>query len=83
VYTQAGTAPSTRLSYTNLQQQEYNWGTSELFKWKAYTGKETEGVLYKPEDFDPKKKYPMIVYMYERNNNTYIITRRLHQHLRV
>ncbi|MES2332876.1 MAG: prolyl oligopeptidase family serine peptidase [Bacteroidota bacterium] len=70
VYTQAGTSPSTRLSYTNLQQQEYNWGTSELFKWKAYTGKETEGVLYKPEDFDPKKKYPMIVYFYERNNNT-------------
>jgi dipeptidyl aminopeptidase/acylaminoacyl peptidase len=70
VYTQAGTSAPTRLSYTNLQQQEYNWGTSELFKWKAYTGKETEGVLYKPEDFDPKKKYPMIVYMYERNNNT-------------
>ncbi len=70
VYTQVGTSAPTRLSYTNLQQQEYNWGTSELFKWKAYTGKETEGVLYKPEDFDPKKKYPMIVYMYERNNNT-------------
>ncbi len=59
-----------QLSSTNPQQAAYNWGTSELFKWKAYTGKETEGVLYKPEDFDPKKKYPMIVYFYERNNNT-------------
>lgn len=54
----------------NPQQANYNWGTSELFTWKAYTGKETEGILYKPEDFDPKKKYPMIVYFYERNNNT-------------
>ncbi len=61
---------ATQLSHTNPQQANYNWGTAELFKWKAYTGKETEGILYKPEDFDPKKKYPMIVYFYERNNNT-------------
>ncbi len=70
LYVQQGTGTATRLSQTNPQQKEYNWGTAELFKWKAYTGKETEGVLYKPEDFDPKKKYPMIVYFYERNNTT-------------
>ncbi len=58
------------LHQPNKQQDNYNWGTAELFKWKAYTGKETEGILYKPEDFDAKKKYPMIVYFYERNNNT-------------
>ncbi|MDI9364837.1 MAG: prolyl oligopeptidase family serine peptidase [Flavobacterium sp.] len=63
-------ADEVKLSSTNTQQANYNWGTSELFKWKAYTGKETEGVLYKPEDFNPKKKYPMIVYFYERNNET-------------
>ena len=54
----------------NPQQGNYNWLNSELFKWKAFTGKQVEGVLYKPEDFDPKKKYPMIVYFYERNNQT-------------
>lgn len=59
-----------KLTNTNPQQASYNWGTAELFKWKAYTGKETEGILYKPEDFDAKKKYPMIVYFYERSNNT-------------
>lgn len=59
-----------QLSNTNPQQANYNWGTSELFTWKAYTGKQTEGVLYKPEGFDPAKKYPMIVYFYERNNTT-------------
>ena len=54
----------------NAQQANYNWGTAELFKWKSYTGKEAEGIVYKPEDFDPKKKYPMIAYFYERNANT-------------
>jgi dienelactone hydrolase len=53
------------LSAINQQQKNYNWGTAELFKWKAYNGKESEGIVYKPEDFDPKKKYPMICYFYE------------------
>lgn len=59
-----------QLTNLNPQQASYNWGTSELFKWKAYTGKLTEGILYKPENFDSTKKYPMIVYFYERNNQT-------------
>lgn len=59
-----------QLAATNAQQNEYNWGTAELFTWKAYTGKLTEGILYKPENFDATKKYPMIVYFYERNNQT-------------
>jgi dipeptidyl aminopeptidase/acylaminoacyl peptidase len=58
-----------QLSALNPQQSQYLWGTASLYKWKAYTGKLTEGILYKPENFDPKKKYPMIVYFYERNNN--------------
>jgi dipeptidyl aminopeptidase/acylaminoacyl peptidase len=58
------------LTDLNPQQSNYLWGSAELFKWKAYTGKLTEGVLYKPENFDSTKKYPMIVYFYERNNQT-------------
>ena len=53
------------LSNLNPQQKDYNWGTAELVKWKAYTGKETQGIVYKPENFDPKKKYPLICYFYE------------------
>jgi dienelactone hydrolase len=53
------------LSDINKQQGNYNWGTAELFKWKAYNGKETEGIVYKPEDYDPSKKYPLICYFYE------------------
>ena len=54
------------LSDVNPQQKEYNWGTAELFKWKTYTGKQSEGIIYKPQNFDPKKKYPMISYFYEK-----------------
>jgi dipeptidyl aminopeptidase/acylaminoacyl peptidase len=54
-----------KLSSINPQQNDYNWGTAELFKWKTFKGKESTGILYKPEDFDPNKKYPVITYFYE------------------
>jgi dienelactone hydrolase len=57
------------LHQPNPQQAQYNWGTAELFTWKAYTGKIAEGIIYKPEDFDPSKKYPMIAYFYERSSD--------------
>jgi len=53
------------LSKTNPQQAEYNWATVELVKWKSYDGIPLEGLLYKPENFDPNKKYPLLIYYYE------------------
>ena len=58
-----------RISHINPQQDEYLWGTAELVRWKATDGQNLEGLLYKPEDFDPTKKYPMMVYFYERNSD--------------
>ncbi|MEN0054607.1 MAG: prolyl oligopeptidase family serine peptidase [Mucilaginibacter sp.] len=55
-----------KLSDINPQQSEYNWGTASLVKWTTAKGHQSEGILYKPEDFDPTKKYPMIVYFYEK-----------------
>ncbi len=55
-----------KLSEANPQQSKYLWGTVELVKWKAYNGKPHEGLLYKPENFDTNKQYPMIVYFYEK-----------------
>jgi dipeptidyl aminopeptidase/acylaminoacyl peptidase len=54
---------------TNIaaQQKDYNWLTSELVKWKMLDGKMSEGLLFKPANFDPAKKYPVIFYFYERN----------------
>ncbi len=56
----------TQLSQLNPQQEEYNWGTNELVHWTTPNGYEATGVLFKPEDFDAAKKYPMIVYFYEK-----------------
>lgn len=56
-------APS--LYKPNPQQANYNWMTAELIEWKAYDGKMTQGILYKPENFNPNKKYPLISYFYE------------------
>lgn len=56
----------TRLSSTNPQQNGYNWGTAELFQWTTPNGHAAQGILYKPEDFDPNKTYPIIAYFYEK-----------------
>ncbi|MGN6509901.1 MAG: alpha/beta hydrolase family protein [Chitinophaga sp.] len=66
VFAGADLAKAKRISALNPQQKDYNWGTAELFTWKAYDGKTTQGILYKPEDFDPNKKYPVLLYFYEK-----------------
>lgn len=66
VYISKDLKVATKLSNTNPQQADYNWGTAELVKWTTPKGYKSEGILYKPENFDPTKKYPMIVYFYEK-----------------
>jgi dipeptidyl aminopeptidase/acylaminoacyl peptidase len=55
-----------RVTDINPKKREFNWGKAELVNYKSADGVELAGVLIKPEDFDPQKKYPMIVYIYER-----------------
>ena len=55
-----------QVSDINPQQKDYNWANVELIKYKDYNGKIIEGLLYTPENLDRSKKYPMIVYYYER-----------------
>ncbi len=64
-----------KITNTNPQQQQYSWGSVELVKWMAGDGTPLQGLLYKPENFDPKKKYPMMVYYYEKNSDN------LHAHI--
>lgn len=61
----AGLGQFHQCSNTNPQQKEYNWATVELIEWESYDGTRLEGLLYKPEDFDSTKKYPLLVYFYE------------------
>ena len=58
-----------RISWANPQQSEYLWPTAELIRWKSYQGVELEGIVYKPENYDPAKKYPLLVYYYELNGD--------------
>jgi dipeptidyl aminopeptidase/acylaminoacyl peptidase len=66
IYFNDGLKMEKKLSDINSQQINYNWGTAELYKWKTFKGKISEGILYKPGDFDPGKKYPLILYFYEQ-----------------
>ncbi len=50
------------------QQKEFLWGTAELVTWTSLDGRKLEGTLHKPENFDPSKKYPMIVNFYEKSS---------------
>lgn len=47
----------------------YNWLTVELHTWQMDDGKMSQGILYKPENFDPAKKYPVIFDYYERRSD--------------
>jgi dipeptidyl aminopeptidase/acylaminoacyl peptidase len=57
------------ISNANPQQKDYNWGTAELVNWTSLDGLELTGMLIKPENFDPTKKYPMIVNFYEKSSD--------------
>lgn len=61
---------SVQLTHGYKQQEGIKWGTAELVSWTSLDGKPLEGVVYKPADFDPAKKYPLIVNFYERNSET-------------
>lgn len=44
----------------------YNWYTSELVSFRQADGSQSQGVLYKPENFDPSKQYPVIIHYYRQ-----------------
>ncbi|WP_421796579.1 S9 family peptidase [Haliscomenobacter sp.] len=48
---------------TQMSKQIAGWKTalSEVIRWKSKDGAEIEGVLHKPQNYDPAKKYPLLV----------------------
>jgi len=57
-----------RISNANPQQEEYIWPEVKLVEWISFAGETLKGMLYTPENLDISKKYPMIVYFYERSS---------------
>jgi dipeptidyl aminopeptidase/acylaminoacyl peptidase len=48
------------------QMEPFVWGKAELIDFNNSDGVPLKAALYKPDNFDSKKKYPMLVYIYER-----------------
>lgn len=55
-----------RVSDANPQQANFVWGTSQLVDYKSADGKPLRAILTLPDNFDPAKKYPLMVYIYEK-----------------
>jgi dipeptidyl aminopeptidase/acylaminoacyl peptidase len=54
-----------KVSNANPQQAEFIWGKAEKMQYTNGDGKRLDALLIKPENFDPAKKYPLMVYIYE------------------
>ncbi len=63
-------AAAKQISHINPWQKDYNWGSVELIHWTTMDDIKADGLLFKPENFDPNKKYPVIFYFYEKNSQT-------------
>ena len=60
----APTSPLTsprKLTDTNAQTTTWATSTLEVVSWKSQDGATIEGVLHKPSDFTPSRKYPLLV----------------------
>ena len=58
----------------NAFQLNYAWGKSELVDFTSATERPLQAALYYPANYDPSKKYPMIVYTYE------LLSQNVHQY---
>jgi dipeptidyl aminopeptidase/acylaminoacyl peptidase len=62
VFVSATASPSPqRISDMTSQLNSWKTTTSEVISWKSKDGATIEGVLHKPKDYDPSRKYPLLV----------------------
>lgn len=66
LYVKKGNNPPTLVYNSNSQSDYYGWGSSTLIDYKNSKGVNLKGVLYYPFNYNPEKKYPMIVNVYEK-----------------
>ena len=43
------------------QYKDFKLATREVVQWKSTDGATIEGILIKPADYDPSRKYPLLV----------------------
>jgi hypothetical protein len=49
-------------------ERMYNWLKTELVSFRTLEDSINQGVIYKPENFDSSKKYPVIIQYYEQKS---------------
>jgi dipeptidyl aminopeptidase/acylaminoacyl peptidase len=49
------------LTDTGAQYKGFQLGHREVVEWKSSDGASVEGILIKPADYDPSRKYPLLV----------------------
>lgn len=54
-----------QLTDLNPWVREKKWTRSELITYRNVDGNEMKGILYYPVDYDPNKKYPLVLEVYE------------------
>lgn len=55
-----------QVSHTNVFQGDYAWGKQVLMDYTNKRGDKLQMMLTYPADYQPGKKYPMVVYYYEK-----------------
>ena len=58
-----------QIAQANAQQKDFFWGKPELIHYTNADGKPLMGALFYPADYDPEKKYPMIVNIYQKKSD--------------
>jgi dipeptidyl aminopeptidase/acylaminoacyl peptidase len=57
----AGITDVTRITKTADQIAAWPTHVREVVRWKSQDGAEIEGVLHKPSDFEPGRRYPLLI----------------------
>ena len=61
VYVSRPQSPIKKITDMNAQAAGWTTSTLEVVSWKSQDGATIEGVLHKPADFDPARRYPLLV----------------------
>lgn len=64
--TDPGFRAPVKVTAGGAQLEPFHWGSGELLDFRNANGVDLQAALYKPAGFDPKRKYPLLVYIYER-----------------
>ena len=55
-----------QVTTTNAFMSKYAWGRSEVVEFTSDRGLRLQGTLYYPAGYEAGRKYPMVVYLYEK-----------------